>query len=207
MADSIVVVGGGGHAKVVIAALQTAGTPVARVLDDNSAKWGSDLMGVPVDGPISAEGDQDGSNAILAIGDNKTRSRLAEGLSLDWVTVVHPTAWVHPSASLGVGTLICAGAVIQPDVRIGDHTIINTGATVDHDCEVGNFVHLGPGAVLAGGVRLGHGALVGLGAGVIPGVIVGDWARVGAGAAVTGDVPPGATAVGVPARLLDSPSL
>ncbi len=199
------VLGGGGHAKVVVSTLQAAGTEPAAVYDDDSTKWGTELLGVPIAGALDDAAGAAGA-AILAFGNNRLRRRFAARFELDWTSVIHPTAWVHSSVTLGQGSIVCAGAVIQPGARIGDHVIVNTAASIDHDCQVPSFCHVAPGARLAGGVRLGEGCLVGIGAAVLPGVIAGPWARIGAGAAVLGDVPAEATAVGVPAQILEASS-
>ena len=198
-ADGWLVLGASGHGKVVLATLLDLGEPVAAVLDDDPARAGADLLGVPVRGPIASYPAGE-APAVLGIGANRDRQRLAGALPFAWAAVVHRAAWVHPSARLGPGAFVAAGAVIQPDAVIGAHAIVNTGATVDHDCVVGDYAHVAPGAHLAGDVTVGEGALVGIGAAVAPGVGVGDWAVLGAGAAAVRDVAAGATAVGVPAR-------
>ena len=205
--DAVIVLGAGGHAKVVIATLQAAGFTVAAVFDDDETKRSSTLLGVTVKGALSEFASSSYRHAVVAVGNNATRMRLAERLqnqspNVEWITAVHPQTSVHPSVKLGAGTVVFAGAVIQPDTLIGAHTIINTGATIDHDCFIGDFAHIAPGAHLAGDVRIARGAFIGIGAAVIPGRQVGEWAMVGAGATVISDIPAGATAVGVPARVL-----
>lgn len=196
------VLAAGGHAKVVIATLQAAGWRVVAAYDDDEARWGGELLGVPIRGPLEAAAGAEVDGAVVAVGDNRVRKSLAERFDLPWIAVVHPAAVVHPSVELGGGTVVFAGAAIQPDTRIGRHAIVNTGASVDHDCRLGDFVHVAPGARLGGGVAVGEGALVGIGSCVVPGVTVGPWATAGAGAAVVRDVAAGATVVGVPARPL-----
>ncbi len=198
--EAVAVIGAGGHAKVVISCLRELGVAVAAALDDAPERWGADLLGVPVRGPVRelAAGFRRG---VIAIGDNRTRRRLASDLDLEWRTVVHPRAWVDPTARLGPGAVVFAGAVVQPEAEIGAHAIVNTGASIDHDCRVGAYAHLGPGSRLCGRVRVGEGALIGAGSAVIPGVTIGAWTVVGAGAAVVRDLPDGAIAVGVPARV------
>lgn len=198
----VVVLGAGGHAKVVIATMEEAGIPVSFVLDDDPAKWGTEILGVKVMGGFSELTKRGVVRAVIAIGDNKTRKKVVERWSscCMWLTVVHPQAYVHPTAKIGEGTVVFTGACIQPDTVVGKHAIINTGALIDHDCEIGDFVHIGPGSALAGGVHVGEGALVGIGSRVIPGRTIGMWAAVGAGSVVIQDIPAFTTAVGVPAR-------
>ncbi|HYD64536.1 acetyltransferase [Azospirillum sp.] len=200
------VIGGGGHAKVVIATLEAAGRRVRGVFDDAPAKRGGFVLGVPVIGavPDPAWWAAEALPAFLALGGNALRRRAADRLhpAGGWATAIHPAATVHASVTVEPGALVCAGAVIQPDVRIGAHAIINTAAVVEHDGDIGAFAHIAPRAGLAGGVTVGEGALVGIGASVVPGRRLGAWCIVGAGAAVIRDLPDGMTAVGVPARPL-----
>jgi len=194
--DGVVVIGAGGHAKVLISALIASGRSVAAVVDDDDTKWGTDAQGIRVGRVERALG----GHGIVGIGDNVRRREKARSLSFEWQTVVHPSAHVDPSAKLGRGTVVFAGAVVQPDAVIGDHVIVNTGATVDHDCVVGDYAHLAPGVHLAGSVRVGEGAFLGIGSVVSPGVRIGRWTTLGAGAVAIRDLADGAVAVGVPAR-------
>jgi sugar O-acyltransferase (sialic acid O-acetyltransferase NeuD family) len=117
------------------------------------------------------------------------------------VSVVHRTAFVASSASIGEGCQILAQSAVCAFARLGRGVIINTAASVDHDCELGDGVHLGPGARLAGEVTVNAGAFIGTGAVVLPRIRIGEGAVVGAGAVVTRNVPVGATVVGNPARV------
>jgi sugar O-acyltransferase (sialic acid O-acetyltransferase NeuD family) len=197
--NSIVVIGAGGHAKVVIATVRAAGGDVVAVYDDDPTRWGQQILGVPIKGPISGE-EIGSAPAIIAIGDNRARQSLAARLHAQWVSVCHPNTTVHPSVSVGAGTVVFAGAVIQPDATIGAHSILNTAASVDHDCIVGDFVHIGPGVSVCGGVTLDEGVLLGVGAKVAPNVEIGPWSTAGAGAVCVVDVRGSTTVVGVPAR-------
>lgn len=197
----VYVIGAGGHAKVVVSTLLEVGIPVDGFFDDDVKKLDSTILGVRVVGTIADAKALSPQSGVIGIGDNKVRQRIAEELEgWEWLSVVHPRAYVHSSTRLGPGTVVFAGSVVQPDVHLGAHVIINTGVTVDHDCIVWNFVHLAPGVHLAGSVQIGEGAFLGTGVAVIPGVRIGNWAVIGAGGVVIRDVPPHVTAVGVPAR-------
>ena len=198
---SFVVIGAGGHAKVVIATVEAAGGAVVRVLDDNPTLRGQSLLGHVVDGCIDDYAPSE-ALVVIAVGSNRVRRQLAKRLNVSFGTIVHPSAIVHASVQLGVGTVVFAGAVLQPGVRTGKHVIVNTRATVDHDSVLGDYVHVGPGASLAGSVHLEEGAFMGVGSCAIPGVQIGAWATIGAGSVVLRAVPPDVVAVGVPARLL-----
>jgi len=199
MEEPVTIIGAGGHAKVVIATLRMAGYKVFVALDDDRLKWGSEVLGVRVTGPVSSM--KPGARAVIAIGDNAARLRVSRQLTAEWISAVHPSAIVHDREAIGAGSVVLAGAVIQPGASIGAHVIVNTAATVDHDCRVGDFAHLAPGVHLAGGVSVGNGAMLGVGAVTIPGVSIGEWSTVGAGSVVLRDLPPKVIAFGVPATI------
>ncbi|MCP4901449.1 MAG: acetyltransferase [bacterium] len=199
----LLVIGAGGHAKVVIATAQAAGWEVVGLFDDDSALKGTTVLGAPVIGGTELATNLEVDGAVVAIGGSRARMQLSEKLALPWATISHPSAEIHHTVVLGEGAVVFAGAVIQPDSTIGRHAIVNTAASVDHDCVVGDFAHLAPGTHLAGSVNVGEGALLGIGASVIPGMKIGKWSIVGAGAAVTNDVPGGVTAVGVPSKVTE----
>jgi sugar O-acyltransferase (sialic acid O-acetyltransferase NeuD family) len=158
----VLIVGAGGHAKVVISTLLAAGRNVCAVVDDDAGLHGTYILGVRIVGSLAAAEQYSDAEAIVAIGDNRTRRSVVERLPLRWTNAIHPSAIVHPSVQLGLGTVVFAGAVVQPDARIGSHAIVNTAATVDHDCSVGNFVHLAPGTHLGGNISVGEGAFLGV---------------------------------------------
>jgi sugar O-acyltransferase (sialic acid O-acetyltransferase NeuD family) len=204
MDNGILIIGAGGHAKVVADILLNQGTPVIGFLDDDAALWGQQRLGLPILGSIDSFAEYRPDGLILGIGGNGirqlVRQRLGKAAKALWHTAIHPRAIVAESVKVGAGTVICGGVVVNPDTIIGKHAIINTGATVDHDCRLGDFVHVAPGAHLTGTIRVGTGAFIGAGAVCIPGKTVGEWATVGAGAVITQDIPAQVTAVGIPAR-------
>ncbi|MCE9556550.1 MAG: NeuD/PglB/VioB family sugar acetyltransferase [Planctomycetes bacterium] len=200
--SGVVVLGAGGHAKVVIATLQAAGQTVLAAYDDDPRQWGKSLLGVPIRGSLALAKSEGARNAIIGIGDNEIRRRISVRFDCNWVAAIHPSAVVHSTVELGPGSLVCAGVVIQPDAQIGEHAIVNTSATVDHDCVLEPYTSIGPGAHLAGNVSVGHGTAIGIGACVIPGVAIGEETIVGAGTVVIADLPANVVAVGSPARIV-----
>ena len=192
----IVIVGAGGQGAVVADILQRAGTPPAAFVDE--ARAGSEVLGVRVAASL-AEVEHDA--VIVAIGDNATRRRVTEQLAGErFATAIHPFTSVAPSATIGEGSMICAGAIVAPRAVIGRGALLNTKSSVDHDCLVGDFVHIAPGATLGGGVRIGAETLIAAGATVISHRSVGARSVVGAGAVVIDEIGDGVTVVGVPAR-------
>ncbi len=203
MADAIIVVGGGGHSKVVISTLTELDIKIRGIYDDDPRKKGEEIGNARIVGAISDIDQSIRQKAVIAIGDNRTRSAMDKRInSCNWVTAIHPRAYVHPSVIIGEGTVIFAGAVIQSGTVIGKHCIINTSAAIDHDCVIGDYSHIGPGVCLAGNVNVGEGAFLGIGAVAIMGTTVGNRAIVGAGGVVIGDIPDDVTAVGVPAKII-----
>jgi acetyltransferase EpsM len=202
--SGLLILGGGGHGKVVADILLARGELVLGFLDDDAATWGTTRFDLPVLGGIDTFADHSPAGLVPGLGANAARQRVVERLGERarglWRPAIHPRAIVAPSARIGQGAVVAAGTVINPDAVVGDHAIVNTGATVDHDCVVGAYAHLGPGTHLAGGVRVGEGTLVGIGAVVIPYRSIGRWSIVGAGAVVVRDIPDGVTAKGLPAR-------
>lgn len=198
------VIGNGGHAKVAIDAINVSGRySLAGILSDDPDSRPVEL-GVRHAGPLVDEvlDRLDVRNAIIAIGDNSTRARISSLLrsNVEWTTVIHPSAVVASTVSIGRGVLVCAGSIIQPYAKIDDHAIINTAATVDHDTAIGPFAHIAPGAHLAGNISVGEGVLIGVGASVIPGMTIGAHAVIGAGSVVISDISAYARVAGVPAR-------
>lgn len=200
---TLVLLGAGGHAKVVYDAIAAAGIARAvRVMDDDPARAGAAFLGLRIEAPVGPLAGVP-MHVHVAIGDNRARAGAgdrvrAAGKRL--VAVVHPRAQLSPHATVEAGAFVAALAVLAPSVTVGECAIINHSAIVDHDCIVGANAHVAPHATLGGGVRIGAGALIGAGAIVLPGVTVGDWAVVGAGAVVTHPVQGGSTVIGVPAR-------
>lgn len=207
MTPDVVIVGAGGHGKVVLDVLLAEGKfrPVGFV-DNNPTLLDSYVGGLPVLGPINALPRlrrQKIRKAIVAIGENETRLEQAAKLreeGFDLVTAVHPTAFVSPRAVLGGGVVVGPKAAVVTEARVGDLAIVNTSAVIEHECDVGEGAHVAPGAVIAGRVRVGRGAFVGIGANVIQCLRIGEFAVVGAGAVVIDDVADRVTVVGVPAR-------
>lgn len=208
--------GGGGHGKVVADLVRALGHELVGFVDADAAK--RDEVVEPGGGRVVMIQDEflarvdagslpAGAGAVvLAIGDNAARLRCLERLPDSLLpSLVHPAAVRSPSAGIGEGTVVFAGAVVNAAARIGRGVIVNTAAVVEHDCVVDDGAHLSPGAVLAGGVHVGARSWVGAGATVIQGVRIGSDVVVGAGAVVIRDVPDGARVAGVPARPIERP--
>ena len=202
----LLIYGASGHGKVVAdAALGSGCYEVMGFVDDDRAKWGQTVLGLPVLGGAECLGTV-GRGAVLAlgIGSNERRKKLFEDLAEQGVTcatIIHRSAVIASGAQLGAGTFVGPLALVHTDARVGRGCIINSGAIVEHDNVLGDWVHVGPGSSLAGNVRVGTGTQIGMGAQVLPGVSLGEWAVVGAGGVVTRDLPDHVVVIGVPARV------
>jgi sugar O-acyltransferase (sialic acid O-acetyltransferase NeuD family) len=144
--------------------------------------------------------------AVCAIGSPERRAYVEHvaGLGVQFATVIHPTAVVAPSTSIGAGCIVSPGVVVGAHTRIGRHVILNRGVLVGHHTQVGECVTLSPAANVAGCVEIGDGAYIGMGATVIDRRTVGAGALVAAGAVVVRDVPDAVRVQGVPARAVES---
>ena len=205
--ECVALIGGGGHARVVAEAVLSAGRyDLLGFVDPSPCRETVERLG------LARLGDEDalaGFQDVVAVlgfgtlGPGERRQdavRRVSPLVAGWATVVHPAAWVSPSARLGEGTVVMAGAVIQTGATVGRHCVINSGAVIEHDVRVADHVQIAPGVVVGGGARVGEASFIGLGARVRDHVTVGGGCVVGMGAVVTGDVPDGARVLGMPAR-------
>lgn len=213
---SFLIWGAGGHGKVVADLLRALGHRVVGFVDSDPGKLNRRvdsggaavvmLQGTFLERLAAERELPEGIDAVaVAMGDNQRRLEcLARLDGRSAPALVHPTAVVSPSASLGAGTVVFAGAVINADARIGAAVIVNTAAVVEHDCLVADGAHVSPGATLAGAVRVGERSWIGAGATIIQEIEVGSDAVVGAGAVVIRDVAMDTVVAGVPAAIVGS---
>lgn len=196
--NGIVIIGAGGHGAIVADILRER---AAGFVDEAPALQGTAVLGLPVFASL-AEIEHDG--VIVAIGDNAARRAVTErvvSVGERLTVAIHPFASVAPSATIGEGAMICAGAIVLPRATLGRGVLLNTKTSVDHDCVIGDFVHIAPAATLGGDVHVGAETFIGPGATVAAGIRIGARAVIGAGAVVVRDLPDDVTAWGVPARI------
>jgi len=204
----VLIVGGGGHAKVLIEALRLQSIKILGIIDADATKIGADVSGIRVIGDDEAISGYKTSDIFLVNGIGSVHipkmkidvfeKFKAKGFTFS--TIIHPSAVVASDVALGEGSQIMAGVVIQPGCTIGADTIVNTRASIDHDCQIGDHVHIAPGVTLSGGVRVGDGSHIGTGATVIQGVTIGRNSLVGAGSVVVNDISGDIEVRGIPAK-------
>ena len=208
MSQGIVLIGGGEHARVVIEAIRSgAGAQdLLGFVDPEPCEETARRVGVARLGGEEALDRYEGALGLLGFAALDTRSRREEAVRRltprlgGWAVAVHGSAWVSPTATVGEGSVIMAGAVVQTGARIGAHCVVNTGAIVEHDVVLGDHAQLAPGVTLGGAAHIGAATYIGLGALVRDHIVVGAGATVGMGAVVVRDVAAGARVMGVPAR-------
>lgn len=200
----LVIIGAGGHGKVVAdTAMQMAQWDIIEFVDllfpglEKMGSWNVVAKNLEaVDYEVKPQ-------FVVAVGDNKLRFKLfhaALELGYESATIIHPTAYISTYASIGQGTVIFANAVVNIGAELGTCSIINTSSTIDHDCLLGKSVHISPGAHLAGEVNVGDFSWVGIGAVIKQQIKVGKSVTIGAGASVVKNIGDDLTVIGIPAK-------
>lgn len=197
----LIIIGAGGHGKVIADIAKKNGYDDIAFLDDNASR--TECSGYSVIGTSKDVLQYTDRDFIVAIGNSQIRQKVQDTLAeagVRVVTLVHPGASVGENVTLGEGTVVVAGAVINPDSKIGKGCIVNTCASVDHDCAVDDYSHVSVGAHVCGTVKVGKRVWIGAGATVINNVNICDDAIIGAGAVIISDVSERGTYAGVPAK-------
>ncbi|MEZ7172928.1 acetyltransferase [Sporosarcina sp. OR05] len=204
----VVIIGDSGHAKVVADVIHShnSGFVIAKLDDKYDDVF---IENGIVKGPIKhiheLIANDPALRVIIGIGSNLIRKKLVSLLAISdeyYMTAVHKTAVISPSATISAGTVIMPGVIVNADATIGKHVILNSGSVIEHDTKIDDFAHISPCAVLTGGVQIGEGTHIGAGASIVPQKTVGAWTTVGAGAVVVSDINDSLTVVGVPAKVV-----
>jgi len=194
----VILYGGGDHALAVWETLQLLGIPCEGFFDD-----GEGPFTLPADlylGPYSPDV-LPTVPVLLAMTDNTIRRNLSLRLRHPLAPpVVHPRAYISPSALVAEGTGVLAGAVVHTRAHVGAPAIVNTGAVGEHFAEVGSLCHLSPGVIVGCRSRVGDACFIGSGAILVPKASVGEGCVIGAGSLVLKDLPPFTRAWGHPAK-------
>lgn len=202
MNKSVIIIGAGGHGKVIADIVLNSGDFVIGFLDDGCNE-NSSVCGFPVLGGISDYTQyKENCMFVVAIGNSKIREKVVSELTdVNWYTAIHPTAVISKvGTSIGYGTVIMANAVVNPGASIGNHCIINTSSVVEHDNVIEDYVHISVGAKIAGTVRIGKRTWVGIGATVKNNISICNDCMIGAGGVVVKDILMPGTYIGVPVK-------
>ena len=200
MAKSVVIIGAGGHAKVVADIVSASGDRIVGFLDGIHPM--GKFMGYDKLGTDDEYINYLDCKFVIAIGKASVREQIAEKMrGVQWYTAIHPTASISESHTMiGEGTVIMSNVIVNAGAQIGKHSIINSGAIVEHDNNIGDFAHISVGAKLAGAVTIGKCTWVGVGATVSNGIQVCENVVIGAGGVVVRNITDSGTYVGVPAQ-------
>lgn len=207
--DRIVILGAGGHCKVIIDLLQCLNLYKIEGIVDTFTRKTSNL-GIPIitsDYSLEDVYNAQIYNAVIGVGDLELRMSIYKDLKrigFNLPVLIHNTARVSRYSEIGEGTCVLTNAIINADAKIGKNCIINTAAILEHDCVIGDNTHISPGAKIAGGVKIGSNTHIGIGAVIIQKKTIGNNVTIGAGAVVINDIPDNAVCVGVPAIIIKS---
>lgn len=202
MSKKVIIIGAGGHAKVIADIVIKSGDELVGFLDDDNELQGKVIFGgKKVIGNSSNTNDYNDCYFVIGIGNNYTRKMVSENNNLKWYTAIHPNAVIGNEVEIGEGTVVMAGSVINARTKIGKHCIINTSTSIDHDNIIGDYVHISPGAHLAGTVHIGELTWICIGVTIINNIDILDRNIIGAGSVVTKNIDESNSKyVGIPAR-------
>ena len=201
MNKKVIIIGAGGHAKVVADIIKLSGDLLVGFLDDNDSKINFTYENSPVLGKCSDyKKFKNDHFFIIGIGNNYIRKSISQSAVCNWYTAIHPSAQISPSAEIEEGTCVMANAVINSNAKIGRHSIINTASVIEHDCIISNYVHISPRSVVCGTTSIGDLVWLGAGSTVINSLTIHNNSIIGAGATVVKDINSPGTYVGTPAK-------
>ena len=200
MFNRLLIIGAGGHGKVIADIAAKIGYINIAFVDDNAV--GSCLSYPIICTSEEIEKHDDGkTDFVIAVGNNEIRKSIAKQHDVNWVSLIHPSAQIGAGVEIGKGTVVMANAVVNSCATIGEHCIINTSAVVEHDNVIEDYVHLSPKVALGGTVHIGEGTQIGIGATVINNIEICCDCLIGAGALVVKNIYQSGRYMGVPAKL------
>ena len=204
MNQEVVIIGAGGHSKVVADIVLKNNDCLIGFLDDNIQIGTEIVEGYivldKISGCLHMQEEKKELLFNIAIGDNYTREKIANTYRLKYYTAIHPTANIAIGTKVGEGTSVMANACINTNATVGKHCIINTGAIIEHDNFIGDYVHISPNAALGGSVKVGKCSHIGIGATVKNNINIAPDIIVGAGAAAVKNIRDKGNYIGVPAK-------
>lgn len=205
--EKIVLIGNGGHSKVIRELIEADDRyKLFAVFDDQfSSVMETDILYAPIS-YFKTLDNTSMFKLVVAIGNNITRKRIITELQYpkdQYATIIHPTAVISPSVKIGYGTVIMPNAVINANTVVGNHVIINTASVIEHDNTLEDYVHIAPNVTLTGAVKVAEGTQISAAASVIPNIQIGAWCMIGAGSTVIENIPSYSKAVGSPAKIIE----
>lgn len=202
MAEKLIIIGAGGHGKVIADIARLNGYKEIYFFDDDINKQFNGKYKVV--GTLNDIGKYlNDYDFFVGIGDNQIRKTITKRLNelnIELPVLIHPSAIIDETVSIQPGTVVMANVVINADSKIGNGCIINTSSSVDHDCLINDYAHISPGVHIAGTVSVGVCSWIGIGATVKNNVYIGSDCIIGAGSVVTDNLLEPGTYLGVPAR-------
>lgn len=206
--QELIIYGSGGHASVIIDAVEKQGEFRIKGLIDDYRKKGDSALGYNILGGcgcLKSLLEAGAHNIFIAVGDNSGRRKLTEyvlGIGFNLISVIHPFSSVGRNACLDKGVAVLHGAVVDQNVFIGRGVIININACVAHNSRIGDFTHISAGVNFGANAHIGNNSFVGMGATVISDIQIGENVYIGAGSVVTKHIPDNVKAIGFPARII-----
>ena len=179
-------------------------------LDEEESNHGKKINGLPVLGGLEWLNSPAANLAFVTVcigntvAKRKVVLQIEKNTNAQFLSLIHPTAWIGNRVRIGDGSIICAGSLITTDIAIGNHVIVNIGSTINHDATVADYVTIAPSVKITGAVQVKEGADLGVGSAIVQGITIGEWSIIGAGAVVINDIDPNVTAVGAPAKAVKS---
>ena len=207
MHKNVIIIGAGGHAKVIADIIEKSGDEIVGFLDDNKELGTTVINNYKIIGDLNnrftmAVTKKD-VEFIIAIGDNRKREEISHSPNLKFYTAIHPSAQIGLDVEIQEGTVVMANVCINSSAKIGKHCIINTGSIIEHDNTIEDCVHISPNAALGGTVKIGENTHVGIGSIVKNNITICQNCIIGAGAVVVKDILEEGTYVGVPAKRME----
>ncbi len=199
MFNRLVIIGAGGHGKVISDIASKIGYTNIAFADDNADGFCLNYPIICKSSNIEMQNDGN-TDFVIAVGDNAIRKRIAEEHNVNWVTLIHPSAQIGADVKIGVGTVVMAGAVVNSCATIGEHCIINSSAVIEHENVIEDYVHISPRVALGGAVHVGKGTHIGIGASVKNNLEICENCTIGAGAVVVKNIREPAIYIGIPAK-------
>lgn len=203
-ANSLLLVGAGGHARACIDVIEAQGQFVLRGLIGLPGEIGTQQLGYAVVGADTDLPELRSASPYALVGmgqiaDCAPRVSAYERLcafGFELPTVVSPQAYVSRHAKIGPGTIVMHGAVVNAGARIGANCIINTHAVIEHDVRIGDHCHISTNAVINGAAHIGNRCFIGSGSALREGISVGDGAFIAMGLTVRHDIIAGSRYIG-----------